>query len=250
MRRNVTLLLLTLAASVAATASADEVVKCESRGSRRRCGYESLGRVELKRQLSITACEEGQSWGYRDGEIWVDHGCRAEFSITPYRRDRDRDRDRDGGRYGDRQREEPFVVCESDGGRHRCNVDVPFGARLERQLSHRDCVEGRTWGYDSEGIWVRDGCRGEFVIEQRRRDRDRDDYDRDDRDRGRGRFRTIICESKDTRNHLCPVDTGLGVALTKQLSISDCTFRQSWGYNDRGIWVKDGCRAEFTVRTR
>lgn len=246
MRRNVVILFLAVVFSTASIASADEVLKCESRGSRRRCAYQTFGRVELSRQLSIAECVEGESWGYRDGEIWVDRGCRAEFSVRPYR-DRDRDRDR--------RSEDRLVICESDGGRRRCNVDVPFGARLGRQLGRRECVEGSTWGYDSDGIWVRDGCRGEFIIEQRRRrDRDHDDFDRDDRDRdrdrGRRQFRTIVCESKDDRNHICPVDTGLGVALTKQLSISDCTFRETWGYNDRGIWVKNGCRAEFTIRTR
>jgi hypothetical protein len=26
-------------------------------------------------------------------------------------------------------------------------------------------VEGRTWGFDGNGIWVEDGCRAEFQVD-------------------------------------------------------------------------------------
>jgi hypothetical protein len=238
MKRNLMFILLAVVLSSAVRiASADEVVKCESRGGRQRCGYRSEGRVELQRQLSISSCEEGSSWGARDGEIWVDHGCRAEFLITSHRR-------------REREREARTIICESDGGRHRCSADIRGEVRLERQLSHRDCVKGSTWGYDADGIWVRDGCRGEFLVEERRGDRDRDDNDRRDRNRHEARERVVTCESKDGKRHRCEVETGFGVKLVRQLSVSECKFRDSWGYDDRGIWVRAGCRAEFSVRTR
>ena len=31
-----------------------------------------------------------------------------------------------------------------------------------RQLSRAACIQGRTWGYGRNGIWVSDGCRAEF----------------------------------------------------------------------------------------
>ncbi len=38
------------------------------------------GRVTLRRRLSSKPCIEGVSWGYGNSQIWVDRGCRAEFS--------------------------------------------------------------------------------------------------------------------------------------------------------------------------
>jgi hypothetical protein len=40
------------------------------------------GGVHLNRQFSQARCEEGYSWGYTDRGIWVDRGCRAEFSVV------------------------------------------------------------------------------------------------------------------------------------------------------------------------
>ena len=39
--------------------------------------------VRLTRQTGRTQCVEGYSWGTENGLIWVDHGCRAEFTLMP-----------------------------------------------------------------------------------------------------------------------------------------------------------------------
>ena len=38
------------------------------------------------------------------------------------------------------------------------------GVRLGKQLSREACVEGVSWGFDREGIWVDQGCRAEFAV--------------------------------------------------------------------------------------
>jgi hypothetical protein len=38
------------------------------------------------------------------------------------------------------------------------------GVRLVKQLSREACVEGVSWGFDRERIWVDQGCRAEFEI--------------------------------------------------------------------------------------
>ena len=49
------------------------------------------------------------------------------------------------------------------------------------------------------------------------------------------------------RRHGCPVDTRDGVELVRQRSGSQCVYDRTWGYDDRGIWVDRGCRADFAV---
>ncbi len=56
-------------------------VVCESKGGQRReCGVSVVRRVTLVEQLSSARCREGESWGWDAHGIWVDKGCRAEFS--------------------------------------------------------------------------------------------------------------------------------------------------------------------------
>ena len=58
------------------------------------------------------------------------------------------------------------IRCYSDDGNRRyCNVDTRQGVRLVRQYGEA-CRQGETWGYDSRGIWVDRGCRGEFQVGQ------------------------------------------------------------------------------------
>ena len=33
--------------------------------------------------------------------------------------------------------------------------------------------------------------------------------------------------------------------MTRQISGSPCIQGQTWGFDDRGVWVDRGCRAEF-----
>jgi Protein of unknown function (DUF3011) len=58
---------------------------------------------------------------------------------------------------------------------------------------------------------------------------------------------TIYCASDDMRRHGCPVDTRGGVELARQKSEARCVYDRTWGYDDRGIWVDRGCRADFLV---
>ena len=59
--------------------------------------------------------------------------------------------------------------------------------------------------------------------------------------------RTVRCESRDYRYRYCPVTTYGDVRLRSELFGASCRYGRSWGYDQRGIWVDRGCRAEFTV---
>jgi len=43
----------------------------------------------------------------------------------------------------------------------------------------------------------------------------------------------------------CPADTSAGVVLLQSKGEAACLLGRTWGYEDRNIWVTDGCTAEF-----
>jgi hypothetical protein len=65
-------------------------VVCESLrtyGDRRNyCAANTSGGVRLSRTIGDSQCNEGSSWGYDNGGIWVDRGCRGEFEMGGNRR--------------------------------------------------------------------------------------------------------------------------------------------------------------------
>src|ERR1700720_1680539 len=57
----------------------------------------------------------------------------------------------------------------------------------------------------------------------------------------------MSCSSDDMHRHVCLVDTTGGVQMVHQKSQAKCIQNSTWGYDNRGIWVDRGCRAEFEV---
>lgn len=203
-----------------------EIVRCESNEGRTRECPTSGGRVVVERQLSRGACIEGVNWGYGRNGIWVSQGCRADFRVLDWGRP-------GGPGYGG------IVRCESDDGRYqRCALPDRGRAQLVRQLSRSACIEGRTWGSDYGSVWVAQGCRAEFTT-TRGPARGWGDY-------GEGiGGRVFRCESDDGRYTECAANTRAGVQLVRQLSRAACIEGRTWGYGRGGIWVAQGCRAEF-----
>ncbi|HDS1580028.1 TPA: DUF3011 domain-containing protein [Stenotrophomonas maltophilia] len=139
----------------------------------------------------------------------------------------------------------PPLRCESQFNKtEQCAIDRPM--RLARQLSVTRCVENRNWGQSRRMLWVTDGCRAEFVADEyagwpgpgRGRDRDRDRDDDGER---------LVCESYEKKEKECRIRVRHEVRLLKQKSVTTCIEDHNWGWNRRGIWVSDGCRAEFRV---
>ena len=132
----------------------------------------------------------------------------------------------------------------------RC--DVPWrDARLVRQLSDTSCIRGQNWGFDRRGLWVDRGCSGRFVAAGR----GGPEYGEGGGWRpGPGwdsRF-AVVCESQDYRYRFCSVDLGgAGRAyVARQISGSPCVEGRTWGWNRAGIWVDQGCAAEFNIERR
>lgn len=58
----------------------------------------------------------------------------------------------------------------------------------------------------------------------------------------------LTCASDDGNRHYCRADTRYGVRMVNQRSNAVCRQGYSWGYDQRGIWVDRGCRADFITR--
>lgn len=143
--------------SVARSAFASSVT-CESKNNTKsRCAADTSYGIQISRVMSQNHCERGRDWGYDQSGVWVDNGCRAEFLL--------------GGdaRYTPMTSSTRMTVtCESNHDEtKRCNAGGTFnGVALARQLSKSACLRGQTWGYDSDAVWVSNGCRAEFVVGQ------------------------------------------------------------------------------------
>lgn len=159
----------TFAAAAATQYGQSGSIQCRSINMREQTCSMPWRRAELVRQTSNSACVEGRTWGSRRGQIWVDRGCGGIFVEAG------RGHGGPGGNHGgwnpgpgwDR---DIVVRCGSPGFRYNlCQVDTGKGSRvtLRRQLSDTRCVEGRTWGWNRAGVWVDQGCSGEFVVERR-----------------------------------------------------------------------------------
>ena len=57
----------------------------------------------------------------------------------------------------------------------------------------------------------------------------------------------VTCSSDSGSRVYCDADTSGGVRLSRQISGSPCNEGSTWGYDNRGIWVDRGCRAEFEI---
>ena len=218
MKKPVTFALLAALAG-AATASAD-VVTCASEGhDHHYCSADTRNGVVLVHQLSRAGCWKGDTWGYDNRGIWVANGCRAEFRV---------------GRSGNDWQNSMY----HNGG-------------YSNQVNWNNDQEVDRWGRDESHKMTKDEKAGAIVagalavgILAAAADHQHD------RDRDRGSYRqpsVVVCESRGRDHTYCSVGSTRHVEIKRQLSRASCQYNRSWGYDRRGIWVGDGCRAEFWV---
>jgi hypothetical protein len=58
---------------------------------------------------------------------------------------------------------------------------------------------------------------------------------------------SVVCESKAGERNACPADTSGGVAIAKSTGAGACLLGKTWGYDDTGVWVAEGCGGEFRL---
>ena len=205
-------------------------IRCSSdNGKRNWCNIGNARDARLVNQVSGSPCVRNSTWGVDSRGLWVDNGCRADFAFG-------------GGGGGNYPQPggpgQGTIRCSSDNGkRNWCNIGNARDAQLVNQVSGSPCVRGSTWGVDNQGLWVDKGCRADFAIG------------------GGGGYRPpssqpflVTCSSNDGKRNWCDIGGRRDIRLNRQISGSACIQGQTWGIDNRGIWVDRGCRAEFSVR--
>lgn len=174
------------------------------------------------------------------------------------------------------------VTCASDDGkRHYCQLDTSRGVQMVKQRSGSPCVENQTWGADRRGVWVDRGCRAEFAVGggngwngpgngngngwNRPGNGNGNGWNGPGNGNGNGwngpgngngngwngpgngGGQRVTCSSDNGKRNRCNVNTSRGVQMVNQRSGSPCVQNQTWGYDQRGIWVDRGCRADFVA---
>ncbi len=197
---------------------------CESyRGQRQHCSADTSGGVRLVKQIGYNSCQG--NWGYDYYGVWVANGCRGEFQIDRYQ-----------DYYG---QTDDVIRCESYSQRRQtCARDLK-GAEVSliHQLSNRSC-QGN-WGFNYNEVWVSNGCKADFYVSHR--------------NNGSGSYQpghngTVECRSVGTNINHCQVPDLQSVELVEELGNqyrNSC--RGNWGYSSHGLWVRNGCHAQFRV---
>jgi hypothetical protein len=106
----------------------------------RECQLPVDGIAKLVKTKSDASCNEGRDWGQRSDRVWVDHGCRANFTVT-----------RGGGNSGQQQRAE--MQCRNQATRERVEV-LTVAPAVRRGSYWETTVEG-----SRDNWYVRSTCR-------------------------------------------------------------------------------------------
>ena len=111
---NVRCLLFILACLVLSSAASAQTLTCSSDDMGRHfCRANTANGVQMIHQRSGSPCTQGYSWGYDRGGIWVDHGCRADFSLGG------------GGGYGTSP-QDAMRFCKNTAAERLPNVPLAF----------------------------------------------------------------------------------------------------------------------------
>jgi hypothetical protein len=134
--------------------------------------------VRMVKQLSQVPCVQGRTWGTRRNQVWVDKGCRAEFQVAGYGGPGYGGPGYGGGYQGGPPRGGPpaYYSGSFSDGRSNCTsgpgsgpVYCQSGGAFKYANPVRvnnACVQNRTWGVSQYGLWVANGCSGQWEIKR------------------------------------------------------------------------------------
>jgi len=183
-------------------------------------------------------CVEGKTWGTDEHGAWVSGGCNAEFVPTPAPTTRSEVTERTTYVTGTGR----VVHCVSAAnGRSYCGR--PHERFAIRGTPDPACVEGSTWGVDERGVWVSGGCVADFQTSPAD----------DAADSGAALRRTdehavarvIHCMSAADGRTYCGAEHQR--YILHGTPDPACVEGRTWGVDEHGAWVSNGCQADFEV---
>ena len=193
----------------------------------------SLSRADQERVIRLEYSEQSNGRRIPDDQLrfYIDQINRSNWSFSRIRQDIATSLGGNGGwNPGPGPGQSGSVLCESQNNRYReCRTNFRGNAVLSQNISQTRCVEGQNWGSRDGMVWVDRGCKGRFV-----------------QGSNNNSGQTLRCESQNGAIRTCTHNFRNNVVLSRQLSSTRCVEGQNWGQRRGSIWVKDGCRGEFT----
>ncbi|MBC7506392.1 MAG: DUF3011 domain-containing protein [Sandarakinorhabdus sp.] len=138
------------------------------------------------------------------------------------------------------------IRCESWQFRSaQCAVPGIVDASLSNVIAG-DCRPGN-WGWDRNGVFVNNGCRAVFDVVTRGNGNPGGGFPGSGGFPGAGGFpgggQIVRCESWQFRPARCAMNTRGGAHIQRVIA-GDCR-QGNWGFDRNGVWVVNGCRADF-----
>jgi DUF3011 family protein len=215
-------------------AAQSSTVRCESENAKQRqCSIPADARVELARQISSTACVQGQNWGTGRDYIWVNGGCRADFTVAAYQ---PMPAATPGGMHPGEATDYQLRACRTEADRRLpaygySDIEVTPAGR-EGSTTFVRWVAGPSNGLCAVSV---NGRILQFTTGEGRRTTEVPAVSR------------ITCESIHADRQECRIAVGSQIRLVRQVSTSPCRLNDTYGQGQDYIWVDKGCRAEFEV---
>jgi len=156
-------------------------ITCNSRDSEYNyCRVHTEDQVILSRQLSSSDCIEGQTWGYDRHGVWVDRGCRAEFTVgrSGYREYNERGygdyndhRERSRGNYNDYSEKDygnipGWVIGHFSGKNERDHTPASISVSQNGDVTAKWAGQQHKGYFDGRNLHIGDK---DFIVKQRSR---------------------------------------------------------------------------------
>ena len=149
-------------------------IRCSSEDHKRKtCSVDGkILHIDVSKVYSNTDCIQGDTWDHTESFIWVSKGCRARFSVDYVQRKFLPPLPRADGRRPapkpkpGREIVSTSILCQSkDLQRRTCYVGGKIiDAIFNTKWSNSPCIEGVSYGFYEQSIWVDQGCRGTFRV--------------------------------------------------------------------------------------
>ena len=135
------------------------------------------------------------------------------------------------------------VAC---GGReereYHCAADTRHGVTLLQETGSARCIRGYSWDYEGGEIWVDNRCAAVFALTSHPPIAWQEE-------RVPAGTYLISCAA-GAETAYCVQAPQVSAELVRRTSDARCVEEKSWGVDERGLWLANGCAADFLMRQR